>query len=153
MKKRWIIAAVAYAVIVALVLPVLATNVHYVFLGEYVALTVRPTESWQMIIRGGQPLQLFIILTGAVTLILFWILFTGTYLNYRSNMLEITPDIHTPCADGQGQFGTAQWLKPEQICKFFGVWVIPKKTTELQNLLAAGKKDQEEIRKANVQLD
>lgn len=153
MKKRWLIAGAVFLILTGLFLPQLASDIHYFLLQDYDALTIDPIEGWRTVLQGGNPLWFFLILAAAVLLILFWVLFTSTYLNYRSNMWEVTPDIYTPCADGQGQFGTARWLKQGQIGKYFGVWKISKRSPELKTLLAAGKKDQEEIKKAHVQLD
>lgn len=39
--------------------------------------------------------------------------------SYASEVMEITPDIHTPVPAGQGQHGTARWLKKEEFDKTF----------------------------------
>lgn len=152
MKKRWIIAVVSFVILSGFVVPQLACDIHFFYMQAYEDFTFNPLEGWYYMFQDERPLKLYLLLVGGVLLMLFWIL-SSTYLNYRSDMHWVTPDICTPCADGQGQFGTARWMNPNQISKHFGVWRIDRKSAQLQQLLKDGQKDQEEIRNANVPLD
>lgn len=152
MKKRWIIAGVTFAILSGFVVPQLACDIHFFYMKAYEDFTLNPLEGWHLMFRDERPLKLYLLLVGAVLLMLFWVLST-TYLNYRSDMYQVTPDICTPCADGQGQYGTARWMNPKQIGSHFGIWKIAQKSSELKQLLQAGEKDQEEIRNADVPLD
>lgn len=64
------------------------------------------------------------------TLIFSLILFLGIFTlivssskSYQSDLMQITPEIFTPVPAGQGQYGTAKWLKKEQFDQVFD-WVI-----------------------------
>lgn len=153
MKKRRIIGIAVFLLTAGLLLPQIAADIHFFFSKEMDALTLNPLEGWTAILSGGNPLRLYLMLTAIVALLLLWVLFTGSYLNYRSGTWVVTPDIKTPSADGQGQFGTAQWLQPNQISRYYGVWKIPMKNNDFQELMKAGKKDKEEIKHARVQID
>lgn len=153
MKKRWITALAAFALAVGVVLPPLAADIDYFFTGQWEALTWKPTAGWAAVAAGGKPLQFYLIFCALTALLIVWILFTGSYLNYRSAMRVVTPEIQTPAAAGQGQFGTARWLPKEQFRQFFGTWKVPEKDPVFQALLEAGRKDAKEIEDADIQID
>lgn len=153
MKKRWLIALTAFALAAGVVLPPLAADADYFFTKRYDLLTWMPSAGWVVILEGGKPLWFYLLLCALTALLILWVMLTGSYLNYRSDMQQITPDIQTPRAAGQGQFGTARWLDPKEITRFFGVWRVPQKDPAFQALLAAGEKDREEIINADIQLD
>lgn len=50
--------------------------------------------------------------------------------NYRSKMIQVTPDICTPAPAGQNQCGSARWLKKSKFDKTFKSQVIPAKILE-----------------------
>lgn len=50
--------------------------------------------------------------------------------DYRSKMIEVTPDIHTPVPAGQNQCGSARWLKKSKFDKTFKSQLIPWKIIE-----------------------
>lgn len=61
---------------------------------------------------------------------------------YKADMIPITPDIKTPAPAGQGQHGTARWLKEKEWDRVFSSCVIDRDTTEIeQGGLVIGKKD------------
>lgn len=151
MKKRFIVALAVFLLCAGLLLPQIAADIHFFFTRDLGSITMNPLEGWAAILSGGKPLQFFLLLAAIVALLLFWAIFTSSYLNYRSGMWVVTPDISTPCADGQGQFGTARWLQPELISRYYGVWKAPDKNTDFQALLNAGKSDKKEISNADIQ--
>lgn len=151
--KRWLVALAALLTVGSLLLPQIGADIHFFFSGEHDRLTLNPAEGWTAVLSGGKPLQFYLLLLAAVALLLLWVLFTSTYLNYRSNMQQITPDIITPCADGQGQFGTARWLSPSKYKSFFSIWRVRNHSRELRDLLDAGKNDRKEIHYANIHFD
>lgn len=74
--------------------------------------------------------------------------------NNRVDMVEVTPDIHIPAPAGQGQYGTARFMKENELDKYYGSIVIdktvikhPERLVEKQNLqnvnagFVIGKKD------------
>lgn len=46
--------------------------------------------------------------------------------DYKSKLVEITPDIHTPAPAGQKQCGSARWLPAKEYNKVFKSLLIPK---------------------------
>ena len=153
MLKRWLVALGAFLVAAGVLLPPLAADVDFFFTKRFEMLTWKPIQGWAAVLAGGKPLQFYLLFCAVVAVLLLWVMFTGSYLKYRSDMRRITPDIETPCADGQGQFGTARWLPREKFRKYFGVWKIPAKDPGFQALLEAGKADREEIENADIQID
>lgn len=51
--------------------------------------------------------------------------------SYRSKLVEVTPDIHTPAPVGQNQCGSAKWLKKNQFDKTFNSVFISNKILEM----------------------
>lgn len=151
--KRWIIAGIILLLTAGLLLPWLAADTHYFILRELGSMTLNPLHGWKLILSDSRILGFYLIYTAATVLLLIWILVSTTYLNYRSNMQRITPDIITPCADGQGQFGTARWMKPADIGRFFGIWNIPKQQAWFKELMAAGQASYKEVQDSNVKVD
>lgn len=150
MKKRWIIGLIVFLVAATTLIPQAAADIDYFFSGRLDDLTVSPLEGWTAVLSGGKATQFYLFLAALVALLLAWVLFSSTYLNYRSNMQVVTPEIITPCADGQGQFGTAQWLSPEEYKNCFGIWHIRRKDSAFRELLDAGKRDAQEVHDGNV---
>lgn len=116
-------------------------------------MTLNPLQGWKLILNDSRILGFYLIYAAATALLLIWVLVGSTYLNYRSNMQRITPDIITPCADGQGQFGTARWMKQEDIGRFFGVWKVPKQEPWFKDLIAAGQASYKEVENSDVKVD
>ena len=87
---------------------------------------------------------MYFLLLASLMLGLIWILLTGSNLKYRSDMQQITPDIQTPCAAGQGQYGTARWMKKKNFSKCFPT-VQLSEIENIDELLRAGRQDKEDI--------
>lgn len=144
MKKRLTVAALVLAVAALVVIPVLALDIHALLSRENGLLTVSPLVGWAAVVGIPQVGKLYGILTATLGLLLVWIIASGSSLKYRSNMQRITPDISTPCADGQGQFGTARWLPKKKYDQCFHAQTLAD-LDGLEELLEAGKQDKEEI--------
>lgn len=153
MLKRWLFALAVFLILAGVILPPLAADMDFFFLRQFTLLTWHPGAGWDAVLAGEKPLQFYLILCALAALLLLWVLFTGSYLNYRSGIQQITPDIETPCAAGHGEFGTARWLPKKRIRRVFGVWKIPRKDPAFRELLDAGKADREEICHADIQID
>lgn len=153
MKKRWIFAAIAYAVLAGIPLPPLAKDLDCFFSRRISELTYHPMDGWSAVLHGGKPLQFYLLLAGLLAVLMLAVLLAGNYLDYQSGTVRVTPDITTPAPAGQGQFGTAKWLPEAKISGSFSVWNVPKSDPALRDLIAAGKKDREEIRNAEIQID
>ncbi|MDE6433710.1 MAG: type IV secretory system conjugative DNA transfer family protein [Lachnospiraceae bacterium] len=50
--------------------------------------------------------------------------------NYKSKLIQITPDIYTPAPAGQNQCGSAKWLPKRDYDKAFSTCLIPKDIIE-----------------------
>lgn len=144
MKKRLTVAALVLAVSALVVIPVLALDLHALLSRDTGQLTASPLVGWAAVVSVPQVGRMYGILTATLGLLLVWILASGSSLKYRSDMQQVTPDIYTPCADGQGQFGTARWLSKNKYGKCFTVRTLAEHE-ELETLLAAGIQDKEEI--------
>ncbi len=150
MKKRWIAGLVVFLLAAVLLVPQLAADMDFFFSRQLDRLTMNPLDGWTAVISNAKVLRFYLLLNALVALVLGAILLTGNSLDYRSKMWEVTPDIRTPCADGQGQFGTAKWLKPEAIAKFYGIWRSPGKAEAFLELMEAGECDRKEIQDAQI---
>lgn len=63
-------------------------------------------------------------------------------MQYKAELITITPDIKTPATAGQGQYGTAKWLQEKNFEKAYDVCVIDANTREIpQGGLVLGKKE------------
>ena len=74
-----------------------------------------------------------ILLLGIITLLV------GGKSSFKVDMIEITPEIHTPVPVGQGQHGTAKWLPNEKFDQVFDSVIIDsKKLMEGKEHIPAG---------------
>lgn len=143
MKKRYVIAACLLVLSALLVIPVLALDIHALLSRDISLLTLSPLDGWAAVVQIQQVSKMYLLLLAAVALGLVWVLVSGSSLKYRSDMQQITPDIVTPCADGQGQYGTAKWMPKSKYSTCFTV--RPMKNMNIDDLLEAGRRDKEEI--------
>lgn len=67
--------------------------------------------------------------------------------NFESDTSAVTKVIKTPVSIGQGQHGTARWLKKEERKKAFSVYELEPLNLLLVRLMAEGEKDREEVHK------
>ena len=106
--------------------------------------------SFGVLLQRPKALAFYGVLLAAVLLALIWAIVQGNYLNYRSDMQRLTPKITTPCAAGQGQYGTARWMKPEEVRESFTETKLDE--LDLDALIRAGKEDKEEIKRAKIDI-
>ena len=71
-------------------------------------------------------------------------LFSRSYIKYKSDMQYVTPDIQTPKAEGQGQYGTAHWLQPGDFDKAFYPVEIDAHSSLIWSLVEHGQDDLKE---------
>lgn len=143
MRKKILVSLAVLLVSTALLLPILALDTHALLLRDWERMTFLPADAWAAVVSDPRVLKFYLLYLAAMTLGLFGVLAQGSSLKYRSKMRYVTPDIVTPCADGQGQFGTARWLSPKQFSKYFSTWNVS--LSDLDVLLQAGQQDREEI--------
>lgn len=60
----------------------------------------------------------WVLALGSIVLVL-WMLFGRSHLNYTSSMYEVVPGFKIPRPDGQGQHGTAWFMSPKQFDEAF----------------------------------
>lgn len=74
----------------------------------------------------------------ASALLVVTILLMQGYIKYKSDMREVTPEIQTPEAAGQGQYGTARWLKESEYHQSFDVAKIDVNSAFIKDLIRHG---------------
>lgn len=80
----------------------------------------------------------FVICLAVAALAIAYLLVMQNYIKYKSDMQEITPDIRTPKAEGQGQYGTARWLDRKKYSKAFEVVEVDKASPLVSELVVHG---------------
>lgn len=153
MKKRIFWAALVLALIAGLLLPQAAADAHFALLRDFESLTLNPMKGWAAMFGSSQVLAFYLMFVALVAVFELWALMSGSNLDYRSGMLHLTPEIATPCAAGQGQFGTAKWLPQRKLGKVFSRWNVRRRAPALKELLKAGKADRKEIKNAKIRID
>jgi type IV secretion system protein VirD4 len=84
----------------------------------------------------------FVIVTGIAALML-----TSRRETFESDTIAVADAIKTPVAIGQGQHGTARWLKPAERKETFSLYLLSSEDTIFAALLDAGAHDRKEVRK------
>jgi type IV secretion system protein VirD4 len=84
----------------------------------------------------------FVIVTGIAALML-----TSRRETFESDTTAVAGAIKTPVAVGQGQHGTARWLKPAERKETFSLYLLSSEDTIFAALLDAGERDRKEVRK------
>lgn len=143
MKKRVITAIILWLILAGVVLPPVVADLHALLSRQTEALTIKPWVGWQVVLEGELPLRLYLLLAALCALGVLWAVVSSSYINYKSGMIQVTPDIVTPAPAGQGQYGTARWLEKRQIPKYYAVAEVKNKA--LEELLIQGKSDFEEV--------
>lgn len=110
MNRRRIIAAVISMLFFLFLALEIAGNVDLLLTGG--ENTPHPLRLISRLITSHRALLLFLILTVASALLIFWAMWGRSYLNYRSDMYEVVPGFSIPKPEGQGQYGTA-WFLPK----------------------------------------
>ena len=152
MLKRWLVALGAFLAAAGIVLPPLAADVDFFFTKRFEMLTWKPVQGWAAVLAGGKPLQFYLLFCAVVAVLLLWVMFTGSYLNYKNGCQFITPKIRTPLPAGNGEFGTAHWLPKKEYGEVFSIWRIPKRDPGIEALVEAGKEDRKEIQNARIHI-
>lgn len=79
-----------------------------------------------------------LLLVAADALFIGFIMVMQEYIKYKSDMRQVTPDIETPEAAGQGQYGTARWLEQSQYSERFDTVQIDVTSSVVRELIAHG---------------
>lgn len=78
-------------------------------------------------ISNNEQIRMFTIFFFVILLLGIITLLVGGKSSFKVDMIEITPEIHTPVPVGQGQHGTAKWLPNEKFDQVFDSDVIDSK--------------------------
>lgn len=119
MKKRLTVAGVVLILAGTFLLPIIALDVHAILSRDMDMLSYSPIDGWAAIVALEQVRLMYLLLVATLMLMLLWAIVSSSTLNYRSDMQQITPKISTPCAAGQGQYGTAKWLPKDEYRECF----------------------------------
>lgn len=150
MKKRVITAIIVWLVLAGVVLPPVVADLHALLSRQTEALTIKPWVGWQVVLTGEITLRLYLLLAALCALFVIWAVASSSYINYRSGMIQVTPDIATPAPAGQGQFGTARWADKQDLARWYSCLKIDR--AETAQMLEAGKEDYKEVENANVKI-
>jgi len=139
MKKRMIPAALVLLVFAVASL-YLSYNLHWLLQGR----EGECSADLFAVLRGlGNPRirNFFLLFLGVSALAVWYMLVAQSYIKYKSDMQQITPDLETPKAEGQGQYGTARWLSHKKLSKAFGSSAIDVNSQTIRELLRHGYDD------------
>lgn len=90
-------------------------------------------------ISNNEQIRMFTIFFFVLLLLGIITLLVGGKSSFKVDMIEITPEIHTPVPVGQGQHGTAKWLNKKDFDKVFDSVIIDsKKLMEGKEHIPAG---------------
>lgn len=78
-------------------------------------------------ISNNEQIRMFTIFFFVILLLGIITLLVGGKSSFKVDMIEITPEIHTPVPVGQGQHGTAKWLPNEKFDQVFDSVIIDSK--------------------------
>ena len=140
MKRKIIISSILMVVASVLSLYI-SYNVHWVLSGNRKMCSTNPL----VLISGLSEPKIrtfFIICLIASALAILYMLVMQSYIKYKSDMQYITPDIETPKAEGQGQYGTARWLNRNKLLKAFAVVQVDQSSPLIKDLMAHGHDDE-----------
>lgn len=151
MKKRVITAVILWLILAGVVLPPLTASFHALLSRHPEALTIKPWVGWHVVLSNGILLRMYLLLAALCALGVIWAVVSSSYINYKSGMIQVTPDIATPAPAGQGQFGTARWADKQDLTRWYSCLKIDR--AGMAQMLEAGREDYKEVENANVKIN
>ena len=109
MKKRLIAGGLALLFFLWLSL-VISSNFGLLLTGRRADCTLLPVGMLTTLLADSRGSKLFLLLALGSILLVLWMLFGHSYLNYKSDMYEVVPGFSIPRPEGQGQHGTAWFM-------------------------------------------
>lgn len=91
-----------------------------------ISICLNPLKMIKYVRAGENTISLSLIFSVLILLGIYALVLTDTK-TYKSELMEITPDIHIPVPAGQGQYGTARFLKKSEFDTTFNFCIINKK--------------------------
>ena len=119
-KRRLLAGSVALLFFLWLSL-VFASNFGLIMSGQRTDCTLRLSGMLPALAADPRNIKLFFLLALGSVMLVLWMLFGNSYLNYKSNMYEVVPGFSIPRPEGQGQHGTAWWISPKKFASCFAV--------------------------------
>ncbi|WP_201259645.1 hypothetical protein [Tissierella sp. P1] len=117
-----------------------STYLHNLLSNTKVPSIPKFSQSIVSIVSIKQNLLLFLCFEIFVLLIAAYIITTKDKA-YQSDLMKITPNIFTPVAAGQKQFGSARWMKKEEKDKAFPICKLDKSDKSIEYLIKVGDSD------------
>lgn len=123
-----------------------STALHKILVGVDTVPKIHPiTECIKSMVASEKHRLLFLCLVGLSACESAAILVTYSR-SYISKLQIITPEIYTPGAVGQNQYGSAKWMKEKDKAKTFATIIINPKKPMYKKLILEGKKDRSIIK-------
>lgn len=135
MKQRFIAGGLALLLFLWLSL-VISSNFGLILTGRRADCTLLPSGMLAALLADPRGVKLFLLLALGSILLVLWMLFGHSYLNYKSKMYEVVPGFSIPRPDGQGQHGTAWFMPQKKFADYFasaeaeGTLPLPPELTE-----------------------
>jgi len=118
MKKRLIAGGLALLLFFWLSL-VISSNFGLLLAGQMKKCSLRTFKMLAVLAADPRSIKLFLLLAIGSVLLVLWMLFGNSYLNYKSDMYEVVPGFSIPRPEGQGQHGTAWFMQPKKFAVVF----------------------------------
>lgn len=144
MKKK-IAPAVVLFVLLSIASVGVAYNLDCLFQLELDRCTISPTVIWAGLWATSEVQQLALMIWLLGCLGLAWLLFGQSYLNYKSDMIQVTPELTIPASEGQGQYGSAKFLAKDQYSRYWSVIEIDKTADRIHQLMQEGRDEKATI--------
>ncbi|MET0017991.1 hypothetical protein [Oscillibacter sp.] len=112
MKKRLIAGGLALLLFLWLSLAI-SSNFGLLLARQMKRCSLRTFKMLAVLAADPRSVKLFLLLAVGSVLLVLWMLFGNSYLNYKSDMYEVVPGFSIPRPAGQGQHGTA-WFMPQK---------------------------------------
>ncbi|HEX2925474.1 MAG TPA: reverse transcriptase domain-containing protein [Ruminiclostridium sp.] len=124
-----------------------STAFHKILIGADRVPTYYPIKECIQSIRTVEKHRLLFLIFEGFSFCLAAALMVSYSRNYISKLQCITPQIYTPVAAGQNQFGSARWMKEKEKAKAFETIIINTNDRLYELLIEAGKEDRAVIKK------
>ena len=122
---------ILFTILIVVTIPIcmyIATIVHFTITNQFISISdMKMNLVINSVINDEKCRNLYLLTQSLITL--FFILFTFIQKDniYASKLGNITNNIRTPFTVGQGQYGTARWLRPKEFESIFN-----KNTLDIQ---------------------
>lgn len=144
MKRRLIAGGLALLFFLWLSL-VFASNFGLLLTGRRADCTLFPSGMLAALLADPRGVKLFLLLAAGSVLLVLWMLFGHSYLNYKSDMYEVVPGFSIPRPEGQGQHGTAWFMPQKKFADAFASAEVEKSLSLPPQLLERYQKERRDI--------